>query len=545
MIKRLLDITVLLALAVLIAGCGGGAGGSATPIGVEHGLPSIVRLMPIKQIAQTNSTIALTTKVLDGNGMPVPDVEVIYTNLTTLGVLSATKARTNGIGQATVTIFSSDVGFATIQAEVSVGTQLVRDRRMVFFSPFDLSFPAPPTVSPTLTLDVDSNNNGIFNESADFILLQGANNNQAIVRATVRDDAGALAVGETVLFSTDSIEASFPLGASATTGTTGEASVLLQVDPTILRSSQTTLTVAAAAANGAGNVVTFFLRPVTVSAVNVTANPSTVASAGTSTITASVTTSAGTAAPDGTAVNFTASSGGIAPFAQTTAGVVTTPWTAPAVTSNSSATITASSGGQSDNVTISITAPATALNILPGVRNVVSPASNQAVTFTISGGTAPYTTITSDPTRVNNGGNIAIGSWSGATVNATVMANACPGTVTLTVFDSAGASDTATVTIVAAAPFTVSPPSASLQAGPAGSPLTQIFTVSGGIAPYTATSSNISVIPAAQLIIPAPPGPFTFTVNPVDGSVAASTTVNITVTDACAQSRQIPVLVTP
>lgn len=533
MINRLLTITMLLVLAASLVGCGGGTGSSSTPQGVDPGLPSIVKLMPTKQVAQTNSTIALTTKVIDGNGEPVPNVEVIYTNLSTVGVLSGTKALTNSMGQAAVTIFSSDVGFATIQVEVSKGTQWVRDRKVVFYSPFDLTLPTGvSTVLPTLTLDVDSNANGIYNESADFILLHGANNDQAVIRATVKDSAGNLVAGDTVTFTDDSTEATFPLGNTATTGPDGQpnhgqASVIMKVSPSILRSVTTILTVSAVSlTTGAANLVSFFLDPVTVGSVTVTANPTTVESGGSSEITAVVMTSAGTPVPNGTTVNFTANKGAIEPFSQTTDGVASVQWTAPTVTSNTTATVTASSGGKSGTTSISITAPVLPLQVVPATRSFISGATAQTATFTVSGGTGPYTAVSNDPSRVTVSGTTA-----------TVLANACPGNVTITFYDSVGASVTATVTIVAPAPFTVAPTAVTCNTGTCGGTVM----VSGGILPYSTISSNPAVIatPTAPLTSGG-----TFTVTQV-APVLVANQVTITVGDACANTRPVAVTVNP
>ena len=110
-------------------------------------------------------------------------------------------------GFATVTLFSSVTGFATIQAEISIGSDQVRDKKTVYFSGQSLVFP-----SPTLTLEVDSNDNGIFNEPEDFILLQGPNDNQAIIRATVYDAFGRrVGAGMNVSFASDDpSEVTFP-----------------------------------------------------------------------------------------------------------------------------------------------------------------------------------------------------------------------------------------------------------------------------------------------------------------------------------------------
>ena len=137
--KTLLPIALFMILA-LLAYCGGGAGTSSEPVGVNPGQPSIVQLLSVQQIVQTNSNVFLEAKVLDGNGRVVPNTPVTFTNLSLVGVLSSTQAMTDSLGFAKVTLFSTDSGFATVQAEVNTGAGKVRDKKTVFFSVFDSPF---------------------------------------------------------------------------------------------------------------------------------------------------------------------------------------------------------------------------------------------------------------------------------------------------------------------------------------------------------------------------------------------------------------------
>jgi len=470
MIKRFFLGVALLAAAVL-AGCGGGgAGSSSTPGGVNPGVASIIQLLTTVQVAQTNSQITLKAKVLNGNGNVMPGVQVIFTNLSPIGVLSATTAMTDGLGYATVRLFSSDSGFSTIQAEVPAADGRIRDKKTVFFSIFDLTIPTGAEGTPTLTLDVDSNNNGIFNESVDFTLLDGPGNNQSIIRATVKDSSGNPVVNDAVTFTADSTDATFPGGSDVNapvvhTDGNGQASVMMQVDPTTLTALTRVLNVAASAESGPANVVSFFLEPVSVQTVTIFANPKEVNSAGSSQITADVTTSAGTPAPDGTTVNFTATGGAIPPFAQTTDGQVTQSWTAPTVAEGVvvNHNVTAATGGKSATVQIKVSGPVPApptpapLRIVP---TTVAAVPNSVLSFTISGGTGPYTTTSSDINRAFNddgaGGGTAnngirdggeLGQWSDTPISVTVPATATAGSVTLTVADSAGGTVTATINV--------------------------------------------------------------------------------------------------
>jgi hypothetical protein len=559
MIRKIILPIALFSVLSLLAGCGGGAGTSSEPVGVNKSLPSIIQLLPVQQIVQTNSNIYLKAKVLDGNGNVAPNVPVTFTNLSLLGVLSSTHAMTDSLGFATVTLFSTDSGFATVQAEVNTETGKVRDKKTVFFSIFDLTVGA---ALPTLTLAVDNNNDGSFNDPTDFNFFDPADpHDDAIVRATVKDENGTPVVGDSVTFTADSIEATFPDSATPdkedvkTTNLDGQAFTRLKVVPTELRNFTVPLNVlATSSATGAFNVITLFIGPITVDEVDVSANPKAVASGETTTITANVTTAAGTPVPDGTSVNFTfttspsVSGGGIPPFAQTTDGIATADFDAPklaAGAANITAKITASVGGKSGFVNVPVTAPTAAPGPLvvtpPNIPVVSPPTTPKTVTFTISGGTGPYFTSSSDPFRAFNGtsGN---GTWNTSTITVTIPVNACPGTITLTTSDATGATKTATITIVTASPLAIAPPSAiireNIAAGGVGT--TADFTVSGGTPPYTATSSSIGVIPN-----PTVPGtaPYTFTVDATDNSITTDTIVTITVTDACNTSKTASVQV--
>jgi hypothetical protein len=388
---------------------------------------------------------------------------------------------------------------------------------------------------PTLTLAVDSNSDGIYNDPGDFRLTSG----EAIIRATVLNASSSPVFGDLVVFGADSTEVTFPDGETKVTNSDGEAFVRIKVVPSELRNFDTPVNVSAVSSvTGAFNILTLFVTPIEVSQIAVSANPSTVASGGTSSITATVRTAAGTVVPDGTAVNFTATGGSIVPFGQTTDGVATAQFTAPTLTAGSSnlpVTISASSAGKSANTSVTVTAPQLGLTITPGARTVVSQATAQTVTFAITGGTGPYSTVSADPTKVYNS-TVNNGSWSGSSIAATIAANACPGSVTLTVFDSAGASKTATVTIVVATPFSVTPLAITCNSGVC---TPGAVTVNGGSLPYTTSSSNNALVPT-----PTPPAASGGTFN-VTAVSSPTTNVTITVGDACGATASVAVTVNP
>ena len=244
--KKIIILSVLLALSLFSFNCGGGSGSSDSPRGENPGEPSIVQLLPSHFIAQTNSAIILHAKVLDGNGAPVNNISVSFTNLSPIGVLSALSAKTNSTGIASVTLKSTTSGFSPVQAEVNRGVAQVRDRKTVFFSSFSASQPIP-------TLDL-------------VLMITSFSRLPMIMRslstATVSDGFGRRVVGMDVLFGSDSEEATFPLGSIATTDTNGQASILVRVIPSELRTLPTVINITALADNGAFNIVSLTLNPV-------------------------------------------------------------------------------------------------------------------------------------------------------------------------------------------------------------------------------------------------------------------------------------------
>ncbi|MEJ2683474.1 MAG: Ig-like domain-containing protein [Candidatus Sulfobium sp.] len=471
--KRLLSLIALFILTTALAGCGGGTGSSSQPSGVNAGVPSVIHVLPVQSIIQTNSYIPVKAKVLDGNGNLLPDTTVTFTNLSLVGSLSATTAKTDQLGIATVNLFSTISGFSTIQAEVNTGAGMVRDKRTVFFSDYDITVPLE-TTTPVLTLDVDGNSNNIFDEPSDYILFETPDDNEVLIRATLTV-GGAPVSGSLITFGSDTAEGTFPLGDTAHTDNNGEASVLVKVDPAVLRTFNTVLNITASADDSSGNIiaeniVSLFLDPVLVDTVSVGADPQLVDSGATSKISAQVSTTAGSAAPDGTVVNFTTTNGSVSPFSQTTSGVATATFTAPKLQPgafNQQATITGSSGGKSGSVTVTIVAPTPtptptpaptptptptpvpALTVVPASQPIVA-ASGGTATFTIGGGTPPYVVTSSDPLRAyfgTSGTGAANVTNSGDSIDVTVPAGASTGTITITAYDSVGAVKTATIVI--------------------------------------------------------------------------------------------------
>lgn len=372
MIKKIILSILLLALMLSLAGCGGGSGSSSVPVGVNPSIAAIVQLLPVQYVVHTNSFLTLKAKVIDGNGRVMQNVQVIFTNLSLTGVLSSTTANTDAIGIATVTLYSTTDGFSTVQAEVNTGSGQVRDKKTVVFSSA-----SSLSLLPSITLDVDGDNDGVYDEASDFELFENTNDASFVVRATLYNSFDQLVFGDTVTFTSDvpyrvgsdpaatcsdeteTCEVTFPLGNTATTDSNGQAFVLVTVSPATLRNIITVLNIMASSTSGAFNMVSVFLNPVTISSIVLGPSPLVIDSAGSQDMTATVFTSAGTLAPDGAAVNFSATNisgqiGSIEPFGQTTSGAATAKFTASTITGSplppaAKGTIQATSGGVTSN----------------------------------------------------------------------------------------------------------------------------------------------------------------------------------------------------
>lgn len=121
-----------------------------------------------------------------------------------------------------------------------------------------------------------------------------------------------------------------------------------------------------------------------------------------------------------------------------------------------------------------------ALRTSAGASVVIAPGETRA--YTISGGVSPYSVRNADPL-------IALGSVSGTQL--TIAAKGI-GSTSVEVVDNTGAATTIAVRIGSSTPVSVTAPaSLSLGLGPNAA---QTFDVRGGVAPYTATSSDARIV---------------------------------------------------
>jgi len=527
---------MLLALSIGTFSCGGGAGSSNSPNGENPGVPSVVQLRSSSNAAQTNATVYLHARILDGNGIPVKNERVTFTNLSEpfgviktvlratgirrpVGVLSAPVVKTNSLGIATVKLTSTTSGFATIQAEVNAGAGQVRDKRTIFFG--DISGPVTSSV-PTLALHVDDGNGTFDQNPDDFNLFKSgsATDNQRTIKAVVLGGSGVPLQGVTVAFGSDSPdEVTFTPSSTGVTNADGEAFVLVTVSPATLSNLQRVVNITAQATVGStslADVISLFLQPVTVSSVIVTANPDVVSPGLTSTIQAAVTMLGAQPVPDGSSVAFETTCGSITPFAQTTDGVATATFTAPTVLPPGPCTVTGTIGGQSGAATINVR---TILRVLPSFLQVNGLTGGTA-TFTIDGGVPPFSVRTTDISfpAIHNAPNDRI-----FTVD--VAPNSVPQSVFYAITDAEATSATGELQIGNAEALRVLP--SAVIADSSAPEDTILFTIFGGVPPYFVFSNNPTLFPPSTPTVPSSGGQFTVVV-PVD---APSGTVVLTVKD--------------
>lgn len=467
--KKFFILVVLLGLTLSFAGCGGGGGSMNSPKGENPGKATLVELTPTHFVSQTNSDITLHAKVLDGNGNPVADLPVRFTNLSPVGSLDRITDKTNAAGIATATLHSHEVGFATIQAEVDEGLNQVRDRIVVYYSDFALMWP-----EPTIVLDIDADNDGIYNEASDFNFFETPTDDSATLRATAFDEFGKRIVGMNITFSGNS-GSSFPLGNTFMTNSEGQAFTFLQVSPTSVVGQETSLLIQAVGSNGSADVIAVFLQPVYLTGINMIANPpGVVGSEGeTATVTAYLLTSAGTI-PDDLAVQFSVSpvtAGFVSPLVDLTDnGAASTVFT-PSATYLGDAIVTATIGNVTNTITILV---AGALTVSPPSQTVDGVVGGTA-TYIISNGIPPYTVTTDDATLPPVPTTVVS---SGDTFGVTVPAGTAATTATYTVTDAAGHTVAVTLDV------TFVPPAAPV-ADFIGIPVS-------GIAPLTVNFTDLS-----------------------------------------------------
>ncbi len=358
------------------------------------------------------------------------------------------------------------------------------------------------TDTPTITIDIDGNDNGVFNEQSDFYLLENSNDKEAILKITYKDKYGKSIAGSVVTFTTESKEVLFPMGNKVTTDVNGQATILIRVEPTILRSLTTTASLLATASE-AKNAILIYLMPVTISPSfsAVSATPDTVNTGGTAAITALVKTNLNSIVPNGTVVNFAASCGTVTASSTTTNGVATATYTAPLTApAESFCMVTVSS----NNVILKV------INIIIGI---IDP-TKSSITATPSTIVVEETSVITVMVKNNLGQLVPNGtvvnftttcgaiSASATTTNGAATASfkapatqPASGKCSITASTSSVVVGTVDVTINPR--LTITPASQTINRISGG---TAVFAITGGVPGYTITSDRPSFQPSPAAV---------------------------------------------
>lgn len=390
------------------------------------------------------------------------------------------------------------------------------------------------TDTSTITLDIDGNDNGVFNEQSDFYMLENSNDKEAIIKIIYKDKYGKALSGKTVTMSSDSKEILFPMGNSVTTDTNGQATVLIRVEPTILRTLTTTASIIATASD-TKNAILIYLSPVVVSPAfsAVSATPETVNTGGSAVITALVKNNLNSIVPNGTLVSFTATCGTVTASSTTTGGVAIATYTAPLTAPVEGAcrvTVT------SNNITLGV------VNLIIGI---IDP-TKSSITATPSTIVAEETSVITVMVKNNMGNLVPNGTVvnftascgsvpaSATTVNGVATANfKAPATPPLnrkcTVTASSSGVVVGTVDLNVNDKLTVTPASQNINRTTGG---IAVFTITGGIPAYTVTADNPSFQPNPNTVNQSG-GTFSITV-PANSTAA---TVTYTIKDSMDRSK--------
>ena len=202
------------------------------------------------------------------------------------------------------------------------------------------------------------------------------------------------------------------------------------------------------------------------------------------------TASPGVTLPNGSSATYSVG-GGTAPYTVTSANTSI----ATVSLSGNSLTINAMAAGTTPIVIRDSTGATVTANVTVAPASSLFTTAPQDVTigvgaapvYTVGGGVGPYTAMSSNA-------GIATVSLSGSSL---VITGVATGAATVVLRDSAGATLNIAVTVSTAAGavlFTTAPPAITLAIGPANA---QTYSIGGGSAPYTATSSNTTVASAA------------------------------------------------
>jgi len=186
-------------------------------------------------------------------------------------------------------------------------------------------------------------------------------------------------------------------------------------------------------------------------------------------------------------------------------------------------------------VTVKSATAAAALAV--SAKTLTGAAGSTAGTVNVSGGTPPYSAVSSDT-------SVATATVSGSVVTVNYVS---PGTATIIVLDAAGASVTLNVTVTAA--FKITPATGTFNnPDGAGGPAPLTFTIAGGTPPYSAPTVHLPTAYVGYVSAAASGSTLTVTRDTTNTTCLASGTADVpatvTVTDSASPAASASVTVT-
>lgn len=493
--KRICSLIVsMMCLVLALYGCGAGSaastsGSTVLPPGNNPGQAATLTLTSSARIINTGNAIPVAARVMDSAGKGVAGIAVVFTS-NGAGTMNTNYQLTDTSGYAKATIFSTAAG----KSSVTAFSNTLSSSLNVYF--------VNGAVQSKITLSVDSNGNNIYNEPADFIVSTSSGIMSKLM-LTFIDGAGEAVANKTITLASDSTMVTLS-STSVTTDNTGNAYVFATfANPQSgLLANTVFVDITASASDGTVGTIALQLKPFIVGGL--TFYPDTYApnTGDTANLTACITNSSSTPVQlANLAINFTASpatSGIMLPFAFTDAtGCAKN--TFKAITAGP-VILTASFTSVSSQLTLNVQKASQQLQITPTSASVNA---GDSVMFMITGGTAPYTVTSLNPSLTNPA------TWNVATSGGTFqVAGVKAGSANIIVTDAAGVQVQVALTVVAAPPG----PSSNLAATPStvsvvvGQP--QLVVITGGTAPYTATSLSPSLTDKASWDIASGGGSF-------------------------------------
>ena len=490
---------IILSAAMYACGSGGAAStnGLVNPPKTTPGQAASVALTSSARIVHIGNTIPLTASVVDNIGRGVPGVAVVFTS-TGAGTMNTNYALTDAKGNASATIFSSSAGSSTVKAFSNT-----------LASNLDVYF-VDGTIQNALSISVDSNSNNIFNEQSDFV-VSGTSGDLVKLWMKFTDASGAPIPNKTITMSSDSSNLVSFSTASLTTDGNGNAYTFATFNS---KGNAVFVDIIATAADGTVGSVTLNLQPFIVGDILYYSDRYTINTGDTANLKACLVSASGAAINmNGLKVNFTANpatSVEILPFAFTDAtGCATNPLKADV---NGIDNVTVSFAGIQKTLPIAINKPVLPLTVIPNTPSVTK---GDTILMTVTGGVAPYSVTSLNPSLTNPATWIV--QSDGGTLQITALAI---GSATLVIRDSTGSSVQATLAIN-------DKPVQPLNFVPASPSVTQgssiLIAITGGVPPYTVTSLNQAITNPSAWTVASNGGTFQVT-----GVATGLSTINIT-----------------